>query len=66
MVFFNGNEKEIVNSYKYPWIHFNDKVVLQILLARNMPSKAKGKILDLMKTMWSLGSLNTTVFFSTF
>ena len=29
-------------------------------------SKAKGKILDLMKTMWSLGSLNTTVFFQLF
>ena len=29
-------------------------------------SKAKGKILDLMKTMWSLVSLDTTVFFQLF
>ena len=30
--FFNGNEMEIVNSYKVPWIHFNDKVVFKFCL----------------------------------
>ena len=30
--FFNGNEMEIVNSYKYLWIHFNDKVVFKFCL----------------------------------
>ena len=30
---------------------------------KNIPARLKGKILDLMRTVWSLGSLDTTVFF---
>ena len=56
---------EIVNCYKYLGYTLTTK--LSSNSAREeYASKAKGEILDLMKTMWSLGSLNTTVFFQLF
>ena len=63
--FFNGNEMEIVNSYKYLGYTLTTKLSSNSA-CEEYASKAKGKILDLMKTMWSLGSLNTTVFFQLF
>ena len=58
---FSGNEMEIVNSYKY--LGYTLKTKLSSNSAyEEYPSKAKGNILDLMKTMWSQGILNTTVF----
>ena len=63
--FFNGNEMEIVNSYKYLGYTLTTKLSSNSA-CEEYASKAKGKILDLMKTMWSLDSLNTTVFFQLF
>ena len=63
--FFNGNEMEIVNSHKYLGYTLTTKLSSNSA-CEEYASKAKGKILDLMKTMWSLGSLNTTVFFQLF
>ena len=63
--FFNGNEMERVNSYKYLGYTLTTKLSSNSACGE-YASKAKGKILDLMKTMWSLGSLNTTVFFQLF
>ena len=54
---------EIVNSYKYLGYTLTTKLSSNSA-CEEYASKAKGKILDLMKTMWSLGSLNTTVFFN--
>ena len=63
--FFTGNEMELVNSYKYLGYTLTTKLSSNSACGE-YASKAKGKILDLMKTMWSLGSLNTTVFFQLF
>ena len=63
--FFNGNEMEIMNSYKYLGYTLTTKLSSNSA-CEEYASKAKGKVLDLMKTMWSLGSLNTTVFFQLF
>ena len=56
---------EIVNRYKYLGYTLTTKLSSNSA-CEEYASKAKGKILDLMKTMWSLGSLNTTVFFQLF
>ena len=56
---------EIVNSYKYLEYTLTTKLSSNSA-CEEYASKAKGKILDLMKIMWSLGSLNTTVFFQLF
>ena len=56
---------EIVNSYKYLGYTLTAKLSSNSA-CEEYASKPKGKILDLMKTMWSLGSLNTTVFFQLF
>ena len=53
---------EIVNNYKYLGYTLTTKLSSNSACEEYV-SKAKGKILDLMKTMWFLGSLNTTVFF---
>ena len=37
-----------------------------VCACEDFASKAKGKILDLMRTVWSLGSFDTTVFFQLF
>ena len=63
--FYNGNEFEIVYSYKY------SGYILTIKLSTNYAceqyaNKANGTVLDLMSTMWSLGILNSTVFFQLF
>ena len=63
--FYNGSKIEIVNSYKYPGYTLTTKLSTNSS-CEEYASKAKGKILDLMKTMWSLGSLDTTVFFQLF
>ena len=64
--FFNGNEMEIVNSYKYLGYTLTTKLSSNSA-CEEYASKATGKILDQMKTMWSLGSLKTTtVFFQLF
>ena len=51
--FYNGAETDVVNSYKY-------------CACEDYACNAKGKILDLMRTMWILGNLDTTVFFQLF
>ena len=63
--FYNGSKLEIVNSYKY--LGYTSVTKLSSNTScEEYAYKAKGKILDLTKTMWSLGSLDTTVFFQLF
>ena len=62
--YFNGNEMEIVNSYMYLGYTLTTKLSSNSA-CEQYASKAKGKILDLTKTM-VFGSLNTTVFFQLF
>ena len=63
--FYDGKEMEIVNSYKYLGFTLTTKLSNNSA-CEEYASKAKGKILDLMKTMWSLGSLDTSLFFKLF
>ena len=63
--FFNGSKIEIVNSYKYLGYTLTTKLSTNSS-CEEYAYKAKGKILDLTKTMWSLWSLDTTVFFQLF
>ena len=61
-----GNKKiETVNSYKYLGFTLTTKLSYSYACGE-YTSKAKSKILDLMKTMWSLGSFDSTVFFQLF
>ena len=58
-------EIEIVNSYKYLGYMLTTKLSIHVA-CREYSNKAKGKILDLMKTMWSLGSFDSSLFFKLF
>jgi len=63
--FLDGNELEIVNKYKYLGLTLTT-MLSQNIACEEFASKAKGKIVDVMKTMWSLGSFDSTVFFRLF
>ena len=63
--FYEKTEIEVVNRYKYLGFTLSTKLSFNTA-CDEFSSKAKGKILDLMKTMWSLGALNTTIFFQLF
>ena len=54
-----------MNSYKYLGYTLTTKFSSNSA-CEEYDSKAWGKVVDLMKTVWSLGSLNTTVFFQLF
>ena len=56
---------EVVNSYKYLGFLLTTKLSFNIA-CDEFVSKAKGKVLDIMKTMWCIGSLNTQLFFTFF
>ena len=63
--FYHHTEIEIVNSYKYLGYTLTTKLSSHVA-CREHSKKAKGKILDLMKTMWSLGSFDSSLFFELF
>ena len=63
--FFNGKERVILNNYKYLGYTLTTKRSVKSA-CDEYTRKAKGKVLDLMKTAWSLGSLSTSVFFQLF
>lgn len=62
---YDGQAIEIVNSYKYLGYTLTTKLSSDSA-CQVYASKAKGKILELMKTMWSLGSLDSNLFFQLF
>ena len=63
--FYHYTETEIVNSCKYLGYTLTTKLSSRVA-CREYGNKAKGKILDLMKTMWSLGSFDSSLFFKLF
>ena len=63
--FYNSSKLEIVNSCKYLGYSLITKLSTHSS-REEYASQAKRTFLDLMKTMWSLGSLDTTVFFCLF
>lgn len=63
--FFKGQEIEVVNSYKYLGFTLTTKLSFDIAL-EEFAGRAKGKIVDLFKTMKSLACTDVTVFFKLF
>ena len=63
--FYNHTETEIVNSYKH--LRYTSTTKLSSHVAcREYSNKTKGEILDLMKTMWSFGNFDSSLFFKLF
>jgi hypothetical protein len=63
--FFEGKQIEVVNNYKYLGFLLTTKLS-ENSACDEYVSKAKGKVLEILKTMWALGNLNTKVFFQLF
>ena len=63
--FYHHTEIETVNSYKYLGYTLTTKLSSHVA-CREYSNKAKGKILDLLKTMWSLGRFHSSLFFKLF
>ena len=59
--FYLHTEIEIVNSYKYLGYALTTKLSSHVA-CREYSNKVKGKILDLMKTVWSLESFDSSLF----
>jgi len=63
--FYQGKEVEIVNSYKYLGFTLTTKLSFDIALDE-FAGRAKGKVVEILKTMWSLGNMDVSVFFKLF
>jgi hypothetical protein len=63
--YYKGEVIEIVNSYKYLGFTLSTKLSFDSAL-EEYANRAKGKVVEIMKTMWSLGNRNVTVFFKLF
>jgi hypothetical protein len=62
---FSGQNVEVVNSYKYLGFLLTTKLSADCACEDSV-GRAKGKVLDLMKTMWSLGYFDPSFFFQLF
>ena len=63
--FMKGTEIEIVNEYKYLGFVLTSR--LSVISALNqVVKKGKGKVVEILKTMWSLGKINLPFFFRLF
>jgi len=61
-----GNRRlEVVNRYKYLGYLFTTKLSLKVLLD-DIATKGKQKVVQILKTMWSLHNMSTDVFFKLF
>ena len=61
-----GNQRlETVNKYKYLGYTLTIRLS-ETIACEDFIIKAKRKVFDILKTMWSLGSLNTDIFFQLF
>ncbi|RUM93187.1 MAG: hypothetical protein DSZ28_08770, partial [Thiothrix sp.] len=63
--FLNDAELEIVNSYKYLGYVFTTKLSAAVAL-NEQSTRARKKIVHLLKVMWILRSTNTSIFFHLF
>jgi len=63
--YYQGHELEVVNSYKYLGFTLTTKLSFDIAL-EEFAGRAKGRVVEIMKTMWSLGNMDSTVFFKLF
>lgn len=62
---FNGINLEIVNKFKYLGYMLTTKISFDEA-CEDTSRKAKMKVMDLFKTMWSLGNLDTNIFYQLF
>ena len=63
--FLNGQHIDVVNSYKYLGYLFTTQLS-EISACEEFESKAKGKVIDIIKTMWCIGVYIPSVFFQFF
>ena len=63
--YYNGQQIENVNSYKYLGYTLTTKLSEDIAL-REFVGRAKAKVVQIMKSLWSLGSMQLEVFFKLF
>lgn len=63
--FYDGKLLEVVNRYKYLGFMLTTKLS-DVSACEEYASKAKGKVFDILKTMWALGNLNAKIFFQLF
>ena len=61
----SGQPIEVVSSYRYLGYLLTTQLS-ENSACEEFESKSKGKILDILKTMWCLGSMNTHIFFQFF
>ena len=63
--YYKGKEIEVVNSYKYLGFTLTTKLSIDISLTE-FAGRAKNKVIDIMKTMYSLGNMDLSIFFKLF
>ena len=63
--FYKGKQIEVVNSYRYLRFMLTTKLSMEYSF-ESSAMKAKGKIVELLRVMWSLGNKNMSVFFKLF
>ena len=63
--FYTGDRIEIVNRYKYLGFKITTTLSFDTALDE-FAARAKGKVVDIMRTMWSLGNLGMSIFFKLF
>jgi hypothetical protein len=63
--YYQEKKLEIVNSYKYLGFTLTTKLSFDVALDE-FAGRAKGKVVEIMKTMWSLGNMDFSIFFKLF
>jgi len=63
--FYKGDEIEVVNSYKYLGFTLTTQLSYNIALSE-FAGRAKGKVVELLKTMWNLGTMDLAIFLKLF
>ena len=63
--YYQGQKIEVVNSYKYLGFTLSTKLSFDTAFYE-YSGRANGKVVEILKTMWSLGTMNVTVFFKLF
>jgi hypothetical protein len=63
--FFNGSKIEIVNKYTYLGFTLTTKLSFNVALGE-VVGRAKGRVVEILRTMWNLGTTDLCMFFKLF
>ena len=63
--FYKSKQLEVVNSYKYLGFTLTTKLSIENSFEASA-QRAKGKIVELLRVMWTLGNMNMSIFFKLF